>query len=88
MANETLGGFFRLYAGNTGRHGVITANGATPVVVANRYITADSVVVFTLKTVGGTVGAYPTIATITPGTGFNFVATAGDTSQYNFIVIK
>ena len=65
----------------------VTLNGTTPVVVANPKITAASIIVLTLKTVGGTVGAVPAIKTITPGTGFSIAGTAGDTSVYNYIVL-
>lgn len=63
------------------------ANGASNVTVAAPEVTANSVVVITLKTVGGTVGAVPAIQTITPGTGFDVAATAADTSIYNFVVL-
>lgn len=86
MANETLGGMFRIFRG---RSGTVTLNGASPVTVANRLITADSVVVFTLKTVGGTVSpSAPNIQTITPGTGFTVSGTASDTSVYNYTIIR
>lgn len=71
-----------------GSSGTFTANGATGVDVANTAVTANSVIVITLKTVGGTVGAYPAIKTITPGTGFNVAATASDTSVYNYRIIS
>ena len=67
--------------------GTFTANGATAVTVANAAITANSQVLITLKTVGGTVGAIPHLATITPGTGFTVVGTASDTSVYNYAII-
>lgn len=67
-------------------NGTVTLNGATPVTVANTAITADSVVNFTLKTPGGTVGAYPSIKTITPGVGFTVAGTALDTSIYNYSI--
>lgn len=67
--------------------GTFTANGTTSVTVANTKITANSAVVITLKTVGGTVGAIPSIKTITPGTGFTVSGTASDTSIYNYRII-
>lgn len=67
-------------------HGTVTLNGATPVTVANTSITSGSVIVFTLKTVGGTVGAAPVADTITAGTGFTVKGTASDTSVYNYRV--
>jgi hypothetical protein len=76
--------FIELY----GSSGTFTCNGTTPVVVANTAVTADSNIIFTLKTVGGTVGAIPRCVTITPGTGFNVAGTASDTSVYNYRIIS
>jgi len=67
--------------------GTVTLNESTPVTVAAPLVTANSNIVFTLKTVGGTVGAYPTIQTITPGTGFTVEGGASDTSTYNYWII-
>lgn len=67
--------------------GTFTINGVTPVSVAAASITASSVVVITLKTVSGTVGAIPHLATVTPATGFTVVGTASDSSQYSFLII-
>lgn len=66
--------------------GTVTLNETTPVTVANTNVTANSIITFTLKTVGGTVGAQPVVATITPGTGFTCKGTASDTSVYNYSV--
>lgn len=67
--------------------GSFTATGDTDVTVVAPEVTADSVIVITLKTVGGTVGAVPVIQTITPGTGFTVDADSGDTSVYNYVVL-
>lgn len=68
--------------------GTVVLNGATPVVVADARVTANSIIVFTLKTVGGTVGpTAPNILTITPGTGFTVAGVALDTSTYNWAII-
>jgi hypothetical protein len=65
--------------------GTFVANGATPVTVADTSVTATSQIHVTLKTAGGTVDvARPNVVTITPGTGFNVVAAASDTSTYNY----
>lgn len=66
--------------------GTFTCNGATPVTVANTNIDAGSLMMRTLKTVGGTVGAYPSLQTITVGVGFTIVCTSGDTSIYNYAI--
>lgn len=63
-------------------------NGATPVTVAAAAVTANSIIIFTLKTVGGTVSPnMPNVLTITPGTGFTYGGTASDTSIYNYVII-
>ena len=67
--------------------GTFTADGATPVTVAEPNLTANSVVAISLKTVGGTVGAVPAIQTKTDGTWFTVAATDSDTSVYQYVVI-
>jgi hypothetical protein len=67
--------------------GTVTLNGATPITVVAPLVTPNSSVHFTLKTVGGTVGAVPAIQTITVGVGFTVAGTAGDTSSYNFDIV-
>lgn len=67
-------------------HGTVTLNGTSDVTVANTTITTGSTIVFTLKTIGGTVGAAPVVDTITAGTGFTVKGTASDTSVYNYRV--
>ncbi len=84
LKNKINDNFSELY----GSSGTFTANGATPVTVANTAVTANSLIIFTLKTVGGTVGAYPAVKTITAGTGFTVGATASDTSSYNYRIIS
>lgn len=72
-----------LTAGATASSGTFLANGATGVAVADTGVTAGSIIIYSLKTVGGTVGI-PTTLTITPGTGFHAVSQASDTSTYNW----
>ena len=67
--------------------GTFVINGVTPVVVANTNVTANSSIIPTLKTVGGSVGAVPSVKTITPGTGFTVAGTASDSSTYNYLII-
>lgn len=67
--------------------GTATCNSSSAVTIANTNIDAGSIVIFTLKTVGGTVGAYPAIQTITVATGFTFKCTASDTSIYNYVIL-
>ena len=72
----------------SGGHGTFVANGVTPVTVSNTNIAITDSIIISLKTVGGTVGVQPHVATITAATGFTVVCTAGDTSTYNYSVIK
>jgi hypothetical protein len=64
--------------------GFFTANGNTAVNVTNPNVTASSTISYGLKTIGGTPGAKPFEASITPGTGFTVKVAAGDTSVYNY----
>lgn len=64
----------------------ITINGATPVALTHPAIKPDSVILFSLNTVGGTVGAIPNVKTITAGS-CTVAGTASDTSVYNVLVI-
>lgn len=63
-----------------------TVNGTSTVTVSAPEVTANSIILQTLKTVGGTVGSN-TIQTVTPGTGFTLTSTAGNTSTYNYVVL-
>lgn len=65
--------------------GSFVCNGASAVTVADAAVTASSIIVPTLGTVGGTVGAIPAVKTITPGTGFTIAGTASDTSTYAYL---
>ena len=68
--------------------GTFTLNGATPVSVTATGITASSQVLMTLKTIGGTLGTYPQVKTITPGAGFTVAGAASDTSVYNYAILN
>ena len=66
--------------------GTVTLNGVTPATVADANFITNSMVDFRLQTVGGTVGQYPSIKTVTPGTGFTVAGTALDTSTYIYTI--
>lgn len=70
-----------------GARGTLVNNGVTPVVTANKNVTANSVIDITLKTIGGTVGAVPAVTSVTPGVGFSTTGTASDTSTYNYAIV-
>lgn len=63
--------------------GTVTANNATPVVVANAAVTASSVITLTFKSgTNSTAGAF--VKAVTPGTSFSLQSIAGDTAVYNY----
>ncbi len=66
--------------------GTFTANSGSAVTVANINVTANSVILFGLKTAAGTPAA-PFLVTVTPGTGFTVNSGGSDTSVYNYIVL-
>lgn len=66
--------------------GTVTLNGTTPVPVVNTNVTANSIIVFTFKTLGGTLGAYPVVSVKTAAGGFSVLGTALDTSVYNYAI--
>lgn len=68
--------------------GEFTLNGATNVVVNNANLAVGDVVVWSLRTVGGTVGTHPVMKTRTNGTGFEVAGTAADTSVYSYVIFK
>lgn len=67
--------------------GTFVLNGTTAVTISDTNIALTSVYIFSLNTVGGTVGAIPHVATITAATSVTVVGTASDTSTYNYIRI-
>lgn len=83
-----LGKTITITGGANSKSGTVTVNGVTPVAVGTTLFTANSVVAFSLKTVGGTVGQIPHLVTATPNTGFTVAATASDTSVYNWAIIE
>lgn len=77
-----------LKRGANGRCGTFVCNGVTPVAVANTSIEITDTIVISLNTVGGTVGATPSVKTITAGVGFDVAGDASDTSTYNYAIIR
>lgn len=67
--------------------GVYTSIGSAAVTISDTNITTYSQVDFTLRSVGGTVGAKPIIKTITAGTGFTVSSGTSDLSVYNYNIL-
>ncbi len=88
LIQSTGEGFYQKVGGANARGGTVVVNGTTPVVVNSTAMNADAVIVFSLKTVGGTVGAIPHVSTYVVGTSFTIVGTASDTSTYNWMMMN
>jgi len=79
---------FKVKSGTNAKAGTVTANGTTAVTVSTTAITANSVVVFGLKTQSGTAAtAAPFMSAVTAGTSFQIKSSAGDTSVYNWVIL-
>lgn len=86
FVTSTVGKTFGVKSGSNAKAGTFTlvAGAAT---VGNTSVTANSVVILTLKTVGGTRAGNPDIV---PTASTGFVATGGgsDTSTYNYVILE
>jgi hypothetical protein len=78
---------FNVYPDGSFVEGTFTCNGTTNVTVAVPELAATHSILITLVTVGGTVGALPSVKTRTNGTGFAISGTASDTSIYSYKLI-
>jgi len=66
--------------------GTFTCTSSGTITVANTNLTANSIILATLKTAGSpATGMF--IATVTPGTGFTITCGSGDTSIYNYLIL-
>jgi hypothetical protein len=64
----------------------VTANGNTPVAVADAKISAGSVVILSLNTATGGTAGNAVVVSLTPGTGFSISSQAADLSVYNYMI--
>lgn len=83
----TAGKGFVQKRGSNARAGSFTLAGTALITVSNSSVSTADIISISLSTVGGTVGAAPTIKTITAATGFVVNGTTGDTSTYNYSII-
>lgn len=86
IATVTAGKTFKIKSGSNAKAGTFTlvAGAAT---VANTSVTANSVIVVTLKTNGGTRVGNPDIVP-TASTGFVATGAGTDTSTYNYVILE
>ncbi len=76
----------QVLSGSNAKAGTFTLTGGT-VTHANTSVTANSVVIPTLKTLGGTRAGLPDIV-CTAGVGFVATAVGTDTSTYNYVIVE
>jgi hypothetical protein len=71
------------------RKGTVTANGTTPVVTSVTGLTANTVIILTIKsTNGSTAPGTAVVSAVSTGSGnFTVTSTAGDTAVYNWLCI-
>lgn len=84
--NVTAAGL-QVKSGTNARIGQLTLTGATPVVVGNTSVTANTVILTAVHTVGGT-PAFHWVSARVAGTSFSVTGTAGDTSVLDYVLIE
>lgn len=87
IATVTGGKTLKVKSGTNAKAGTFTlsSGGAT---VSNTSVTANSVVVMSLKTASGSITQAPYLTAITAGTSFVVAAGAGDNSTYNYVIFE
>lgn len=83
----TAGGGLAIAEGANARSGRLVLNGATPVVVPNTSVTADTEIQLTHNIPGGT-PAFAWVSARNPGVSFTVTGTAGDTSTVAFFLVE
>ena len=68
--------------------GTVTVNGANGIAVTNTEVTANSVIIFTLKNSNSSIPKPPYLTSITAGSGFTVRSETGDGSTYNYLIIN
>lgn len=81
-----IGNTFGVKSGSNAKAGTFTLSSGT-VTVSNTSVTANSVIILTVKTVSGTRGSNPDIVP-NAGTGFTATASVTDNSTYNYIILE
>lgn len=84
----TAGKGLQLKEGSNARMGTLTLNGATPVVVANTSVTADTRIFLTAQAPGGTPSGIYYVSARTPATSFSVTSVALDTSTVAYLLIE
>jgi hypothetical protein len=85
----TVGGTLNVTGNFTGKStGTITATNANPVVVSNTNVTANSIILLTVKTATGANAGQAYVSSTTASTGFSITSGAADASVYNYMIFN
>lgn len=85
----TVGGTLSVFGNFTGKStGTITANNTSPVSVSNTNVTANSIILLTVKTATGANAGQAYVSSTTPSSGFSITSGAADTSVYNYMILN
>lgn len=85
----TVGGAVNVLGNFTGKStGTVTATNGTPVSVSNTNVTANSIILLTVKTATGANAGQAYVSSTTPSTGFSITSGAADTSVYNYMILN
>lgn len=83
----TAGRGLQIKEGANARMGTLTLTGATPVVVANTSVTANTRIFLTANAAGGTPGHF-WVSARSAGVSFSVTGTAGDTSTVAYLLVE
>lgn len=83
----TAGNGLQIKEGTNARMGTLTLTGATPVVVPNTTVTANTRIFLTTNSPAGT-PAFNWVSARTAGTSFSVTGTAGDTSVVAWLLVE
>lgn len=87
IATQTIGKTIKVKSGSNAKAGTFTLVAGTAT-VSNTSVTANSVIVMTLKTAGGSITVAPYVSAITASTSFVVTAGGSDTSTYNYVILE
>lgn len=85
----TVGGTLNVTGNFTGKStGTVTANNTSAVAVSNTNVTANSIILLTIKTATGANAGQAYVSSTTASSGFSITSGAADTSVYNYMILN
>lgn len=87
FVTDTIGKTIKIKSGSNSKAGTVTLSSGAGT-ISSTAITANSVLVMSLKTASGVITAKPYETAVTAGTSYTIAAGAGDNSTYNWIIFE